>query len=588
MSTTNVDRYPGYKKWFFKHSVRYKTLTSVYISCLIICAAVSSYIPVVIGRIIDEVISSQSKSQINSSVLLLLSLSLVTFLVFACFNILASLWAFKNEKNIRNELFDSIQSKSVEFHNTTSSGDMMSLTTNDVNAISGFYIQTTNLITNSSTMIFIFLLLIFKLDIILAVFLIPFIPVFLIVFKDFRNKTAPIADDHMRKFSSMATTLQDSISGAEVVRSFVAEDMEREKFRNSVNGFRDNWISQNKLEAQYFPMLVVSFAIGANMIIGSYLVFHNYISIGVLVTANLLLLRVKNSMGNLYWDIYSLERALAAASRIAKIVDQEDEDQKEEYRSFPDEITGEIEFRNVSFYHMNGSKKLILNNINFTIKPNQKVALVGPTGCGKTTIAKLLLRFYDPQEGEILIDGVNIKEYNLEELRQNIGYIEQDIYLFPRSISENIKFGNPEASEEEILDAAELAQVDEFVQDLKEKYETIAGDRGVRFSGGQRQRIAISRAILTNPRVLIMDDASSAIDSETEEKIVKAMNSVLENRSTLIITHRLHAIRDSDKVLVLKNGKIKAEGSHDELMSSSEDYRRIFGKHIPLPEIIIQ
>ncbi|MCG3218939.1 MAG: ABC transporter ATP-binding protein, partial [Candidatus Heimdallarchaeota archaeon] len=414
------------------------------------------------------------------------------------------------------------------------------------------------------------------------------IPVFFITFRNFRNKSATIADEHMIKFTNMATTLQDSISGAEVVRAYVAEEMERAKFRKSIHEFRDNWIGQNKIQAQYFPMLVVSLAIGVNLMIGSYLVFQNFISIGVLITVNLLLLRIRVSMGNFFWDIFSLERALAAASRIAKVIDQEDEERKEENLPFPDRIFGEIEFRNVTFSHSNGSEKLILSNINFTIEPNQKVALVGPTGCGKTTIAKLLLRFYEPQEGEILIDGVNIKEYNLEDLRQNIGYIEQDIYLFPWSISDNIKFGKPDASDEKILDAAELAQVNEFVQDLKDKYETIAGDRGVRLSGGQRQRIAIARAILTNPRVLIMDDASSAIDSETEEKIVRAMNSVLENRSTLIITHRLHAIRDSDKVLVLKNGEIKAEGSHDELMSSSEDYRRIFGKRIPLPELIIK
>jgi len=588
MSSTNVDRYPGYKKWFLKHSVRYKALTFVYVSSLLIFAAAISYIPVVIGEIIDKVISSQARSQISSSLLLLLILTLGSFLVFVCFNTLASVWAFKNEKNIRNELFDSIQSKSVEFHNTTSTGQMMSLTTNDVNAISGFYIQTTNLITNSSTMIFVFLLLVFKLDLILAVFLIPFIPVFFITFRNFRNKSATIADELMIKFTNMATTLQDSISGAEVVRAYVAEEMDRAKFRKSIHEFRDNWIGQNKIQAQYFPMLVVSLAIGVNLMIGSYLVFQNFISIGVLITVNLLLLRIRVSMGNFFWDIFSLERALAAASRIAKVIDQEDEERKEENLPFPDKIFGEIEFRNVTFSHSNGSEKLILSNINFTIEPNQKVALVGPTGCGKTTIAKLLLRFYEPQEGEILIDGVNIKEYNLEDLRQNIGYIEQDIYLFPWSISDNIKFGKPDASDEKILDAAELAQVNEFVQDLKDKYETIAGDRGVRLSGGQRQRIAIARAILTNPRVLIMDDASSAIDSETEEKIVRAMNSVLENRSTLIITHRLHAIRDSDKVLVLKNGVIKAEGSHDELMSSSEDYRRIFGKRIPLPELIIK
>ena len=228
------------------------------------------------------------------------------------------------------------------------------------------------------------------------------------------------------------------------------------------------------------------------------------------------------------------------------------------------------------------------NNLNFSIEPFQRVALVGPTGCGKSTLAKLILSLYLPQKGSILIDGLNIQNYSLKTLRKHIGYIEQEVYLYPRSIKENIKFGKPEATDEQILNAAKLAQVDEFVQGFPKGYETIVGERGTRLSGGEKQRVAIARAFLTDPAILILDDSVSAVDSETEEKIGRAMENILKNRTTIIITHRLHTIRTSDKIIVLKRGEIVAEGNHNELLQGSEDYRRIFGRSITLPQSAIK
>ncbi|MFW9942472.1 MAG: ABC transporter ATP-binding protein, partial [Candidatus Thorarchaeota archaeon] len=224
----------------------------------------------------------------------------------------------------------------------------------------------------------------------------------------------------------------------------------------------------------------------------------------------------------------------------------------------------------------------------FSIEPFQRVALVGPTGCGKSTLAKLILSLYEPQEGSILLDGVDIKNYPLEALRKHIGYIEQEVYLYPRTIKENIKFGKPDATEEEIFKAAELAQVDDFVKERPKGYESIVGERGIRLSGGEKQRIAIARAFLTNPKILIFDDSVSAVDSETEEKIGRAMENILRDRTTIIITHRLHTIRTSDKIILLKHGKIVAEGKHNELFQSSEDYRRIFGKKITQSHLIVK
>jgi ATP-binding cassette subfamily B protein len=278
----------------------------------------------------------------------------------------------------------------------------------------------------------------------------------------------------------------------------------------------------------------------------------------------------------------------AACSRLYVALSREEsEHSNDKLLEWPKNIKGRIEFQNVSFSYRNtnSSNTPILNNINFTIEPSQKIALVGPTGCGKTTLVKLILRLYEPQKGTILIDDVDIREYPLQVLRKHIGYIEQDIYLFSRSIHENIAFGNQKAKLEEIKEVAEIAYVDDFVQQFPEKYNTVIGERGTRLSGGERQRVAIARAFLTDPEILILDDSVSAVDSETEEKIGQAMENILKNRTTLIITHRLHTIRTSDKILVLKHGKVVAEGSHNDLLQSSDDYKRIFGKQLPFPDL---
>jgi len=281
----------------------------------------------------------------------------------------------------------------------------------------------------------------------------------------------------------------------------------------------------------------------------------------------------------------------AACSRLYNSLSGgENENSFNKIMEWPAKFKGKIEFKNVTFTHQNEGKnhRPTLSNLNFTIEPFQRVALVGPTGSGKSTLAKLILSLYEPQEGTILLDGVDIQNYPLNILRKHIGYIEQEIYLYPRSIKENIKFGKPEALEEEILYAAKLAQVDEFVRGRPKGYDTIVGERGIYLSGGEKQRIAIARAFLTDPAILILDDSVSAVDSETEEKIGRAIENILKNRTTIIITHRLHTIRTSDKIIVIKYGKIVAEGNHKVLLQSSEDYRRIFGKKITQPNLKIE
>jgi ATP-binding cassette subfamily B protein len=274
--------------------------------------------------------------------------------------------------------------------------------------------------------------------------------------------------------------------------------------------------------------------------------------------------------------VFIIQRAKAAAERLVDTMTA-----RSEISDLRDPITqsinGRIEFKNVNFQYP-GTKNYILKNINFEIQPGKVIAIVGTTGSGKTTLTKLLSRLYDVTSGQILIDGVDVKRYSLQSLRDQIAYIEQDIFLFSKSVKDNIAFGKSVYTEEQIIMVAKEAQAHDFIQDLPNQYDTEVGERGVQLSGGERQRIAIARAFLSNPKILVLDDASSAIDAKTEEKIQHAITRILHKRTTLLITHRLSQIRWADQIIVLKKGEIVSEGSHQDLLKTSKEYRKIFVK----------
>ena len=487
-------------------------------------------------------------------------------------------------RNMRQEFFESLQQKPLRYHDNARAGDLQALATNDVLVIN-------TMISHGSFYFYPFfqvgmtlILLITTLDVQFVTISVPFGILYIYFILYYRKKIAPFAAKRLRKHSNLAVVLQDSISGAAVVRSFAAEAVERKKFKKAVKEYRDNSRGEFEVQSKFFPLLVLYFSIGLFCIIGSIFVLQNSLTIGELVATNLLLIALIEPTNQIWWATNDMISGFAACSRLfTALSTEENEEQKIVKKEELDSFKGKIEFQNITFTYQNGNvnRLPVLANISFTIEPNQRVALVGPTGCGKTTIAKLLLRLYEPQEGEILIDGKNIQRYHLEELRKKIGYVEQDLYLFSQTIRENVAFGQQNATMEEIISVAKLAQVDDFVQKLPDGYDTIVGERGTRLSGGEKQRVAIARAFLTDPSILILDDSVSAIDSETEEKIGRAMGSIIKNRTTIIITHRLHTIRTSDKILVLKHGKIVAEGNHNELYQKSEDYRRIFRKKVP-------
>jgi ATP-binding cassette subfamily B protein len=574
-------QYKSYKTWFLHHLYKNKYLIIGLIIGILIVTFTRTYIPIIIGEIVDDALIDLDYNKF----IMLLIMGLVFYLIRNLMDygtmMTGHFLGLKTEQNMRQEFFDSIQNKPLRYHDNAKAGDLQALATNDVRIINTMISHGSFFFYPFFQVALTFLLLITTLNLRLALANIPFVFFYIYFILQYRKKIAPYAAKKLRRHSDLAVVLQDSITGASVVRSFVAEGLERKKFQKAVKAFRDNSIGEYRVQAKYYPMLALYITIGISLILSIVFVLQNSLTIGELVATNLLLLTLVNPTNLIWWATNDMMSGFAACSRLfTALSDDNSENGQTKDQSWPKNFRGKIEFRNVTFAYENGDKRRppVLKNLSFTIEPNQKVALVGPTGCGKTTIAKLLLLLYKPQSGNILLDGINIQNYPLEKLRKKIGYIEQDIYLFSQSILENIAFGNQNANYDEIINIAKLAQVDDFVEEFPDGYDTIVGERGTRLSGGEKQRVAIARAFLTNPAMLILDDSVSAIDSETEEKIGRAMENIISNRTTLLITHRLHAIRTSDKILVLKHGEIVAEGNHLDLIQSSEDYRRIFGK----------
>ncbi|MFX0065430.1 MAG: ABC transporter ATP-binding protein [Candidatus Hermodarchaeota archaeon] len=577
----DVKKHKSYIRWLLYHLYKQKFLTLGVLLGIAIVTFSRVIIPVIIGDIIDNALITRNMANL----IVLLAIMLVAYLIRNAMDYITMMvghfLGLRTEQNMRQEFFDTIQFKPLRYHDQARTGDLQALTTNDLRIINTMISHGAFYIYPFFQVILAGLLLVLTLDFRLALICTPLMLLYIYFVLDYRKKIAPYAAERMVTHSNVAVVLQDSISGAAVVRSFTAEALERKKFHQAVIGYRDNRVGESRVHARFYPLLVLYIAIGITFLASCVFVFQNTLTVGVLTAANLLLITLIDPTNMIFWATNDMMSGFAACSRLFNAISVEDSEETEsKLKEWPESFKGRIEFRNVTFAYGDGEANHppILRNLTFTIEPYQRVALVGPTGCGKTTLVKLLLRLYDPQEGTILLNGIDIREYPLEALRRHIGYIEQDIYLFSRTISENIAFGKPNATQEEIIDVAEFAQVDEFVRAFSEGYNTIVGERGTRLSGGEKQRVAIARAFLTDPEILILDDSSSSLDSETEARISRAMDNIAKNRTTLIITHRLHTIRKSDKIIILKRGTIVAEGNHKDLLRKSEDYRRIFGK----------
>lgn len=463
----------------------------------------------------------------------------------------------------------------MTFHSLQPVGDIMARATNDVREINFLFSPGINLVIGSFNFMIMPLILAPRYHPALMLTPALFIISYVLALWQYLGELNPITRSARAAFGTLNSRLSEALDGIETVKGMAQEETEISRFVINARRFRDAYVRQGNVEARFLPLLLLGLAEAGGLLHALLLFQQSLLDVGdVVAYFGLLQLFSFPTFVSLF-SYSQVSSGIASARRILELINTEtDLDQNQ--AGYSGEMQGDVEFRDVVFSY--DPSEPAMQSINFRVKPGQTVAIVGQTGSGKTTLAKLVNRTYDVQQGQVLLDGKDVRDWNLEVIRQNISIIEQDIFLFSRSISENIAFGKPDATQEEIEAAAKSAQAHEFILSFSEGYQTVIGDRGVTLSGGQRQRIALARAFLTDPPILILDDSTSSIDSATEDKIQRAINNAAKGRTTFIITHRLSQIRWADLIIVLRSGRVAAIGSHDQLMLTSPAYRRIFSE----------
>jgi len=539
-------------------------------------AILASIIPMYIGRAFDVVTSPEPSLSVLGRFAIIVGVSQVLRgLLQFCRNFGFEVIAQQMEKYVRQELYVSLLGKSMTFHNLQSVGELMARATNDVREVNYMFSPGFNLVIGSLNFLLLPLIIGPTYHISLIITPAAFIILYTFTLWYYLKILRPITSQVRSAFGTLNSRLAEAVDGIEIVKGTAQEDAEINRFHENAVEYRDISIRQGDIESRFLPLLILGITLAIGLGHSLILFQQGILTIGDVIAyfGTLSLLGFPTFISLFAYSQISL--GLASARRILELINTETRlDQNIEGYDQP--IQGAIEFKDVGFRYTNDSS--IINEINLTIKPGQTVAVVGQTGSGKTSLVKLINRTFDVQAGQVLVDGVDVRDWNLEALRNQISIIEQDIFLFSRSIADNIAFGKQDATREEIIQAAKEAQAHEFILSFDNGYDTVIGERGVTLSGGQRQRLALARAFLTSPKILILDDSTSAIDSETEDQIQKAIFRAAAGRTTLIITHRLSQIRWANLIVVMRQGRIVAVGTHDELMQSSKSYQRIFSE----------
>jgi ATP-binding cassette subfamily B protein len=568
-------RSPG--RWIVSHVARHGWIVGMVLVGAFGNAALAAFVPVYIGQAFNLILGGGEvlPGLVRLSLLIMGSQVLRGALQLGR-NFGAELIGQRLERDIRAELYVSLLGKSMTFHNLQPVGDTMARATNDVREINMMFNPGLNLVVGSANFLIMPLLLAPTFHPALMLTPALFLVAYGLALWQYLTELRPVTEAERSAFGRMNAHLAEAIDGIEVVKGTAQEDEEVSRFTANARAFRETFVRQGRVEARFVPLLLLGLATAGAFLHAILLFQDGLIDLGqVIAYVGMINLFGFPTFVSLF--AYSqVSLGMASARRILDLINRQTElDQNP--AGYSGRMEGGIEFRDVTFSYAGRGR--VLEEISFRVAPGQTVAIVGQTGAGKTTLAKLVNRTYDLESGSLRIDDQDVRTWKLDALREQISMIEQDVFLFSRSIADNIAFGRPDATREEIEAAAQAAQAHEFILGFHDGYDTLVGERGVTLSGGQRQRIALARAFLTQPRILILDDSTSSIDSATEDQIQQAIFRAARGRTTLIITHRLSQIRWADTIVVLRRGRLAAIGSHEELMRSTPAYRRIFDRY---------
>ena len=486
---------------------------------------------------------------------------------------------------MRTKLYEHLQKLSLSFYNNKRTGQIMSRVTNDVNVMEQFVVEgIRDMLVNVLKVVIIAGILFWKNPELALLTLVPTVPLVWGT-RAFSNNIRARYRTMRRRLADMNSILSDTISGIQVVQVFGQEDAEAQKFRSKSAEFQQAGLASQKLQAVFYPSVNLAFGIGQVIVwvVGGREVVAGHLSTGDLVMFSGLVAQFYAPVQALSQASNLLASTAASGERVYEILDMQPEIRTEEHAKPMPEVKGEVAFDHVSFGY--DSSEPVLHDITFEVKPGETVGLVGPSGSGKSSLVQLISRFYDAKEGSVKVDGKDVREVDLKDLRNSVSVVPQEAYLFHGTIRENISYGRPEASFEDVVAAARGANAHDFIMKMPDAYDTHVGERGTKLSGGERQRISIARAILDDPKILILDEATSAVDTESEVQIQTALDNLMEGRTTLAIAHRLSTVKNADKLVVMEAGRIVEMGTHDELIQREDGlYRRLVDMQSKLNE----
>lgn len=544
---------------------------------MIVVTGITVVYPIILQLTIDEVVLKGEYGWIPYLSIGFIAVMIVKGIATYIYQYTGDMFGISSVYLLRNGLYKKLQYLPFSYYDNAKTGDLMSRLTADVEGFRFFLSAGFSELIRFVLLIAVSFVVMLNYSVSLTLVTLVTIPFLAVVTYKFDKAVHPAFRGIRKSFGILNTKVQENISGINTVKSLSREDFEVGKFNKANGDYKDQYLFTSSIWSKYFPLMEFLGNVSVLLLIayGGYLVINDSLQPGELVAFYSLLGYIMWPIMNLGFVVNQFSQAKASGERLLEILEKDYLIADKLGAKHAEKLEGEVEFCNVSLKYAT-KEGFALNEISFSAQPGKTIGLIGGTGSGKTSITQLLTRFYEASDGVVLIDGHNVEEYEIESLRGNIGLVSQESFLFSSSIKSNIAYGKPESTMEEIVHAAKLAQAHDFIMELPDGYDTMLGERGLGLSGGQKQRIAIARAICINPSILILDDATSAVDMQTEFTIQKELHAIMENKTTFIIAHRISSIKHADEILVLDDGHIVERGRHAELITQHGPYRRIY------------
>jgi ATP-binding cassette, subfamily B, multidrug efflux pump len=559
--------------WGYIRNFRLRLFTGLFLALVV--SVLNMLNPFFAGKIVDKVIYGHQNSLLWPFLISMIGVTVVKTVIRYNYQLMFEQVSQSVIFTIRDQLYDRLHHLDFRFFDRTKTGDIMARMTGDMEAVRHFTAWVIYMIFENFTILVFAIVFMFYINPLLALAMLAVTPIIGFFATRLSFTVKPTFSAIRGQFARLNSVVQENISGNRVVKAFAKEDYEIEKFSVENEAFKEKNLASSKVWEKYLPVLdsLAGVLTVVMILVGGSMVINRSLTIGELVTFNSLIWALNNPMRMAGWLINDVQRFIASAEKVEDLLNTKSEITNEAKRFNVKHLKGIVHFDNVSFSY---GDEQVLKDVSFKVMSGQTIGIIGPTGAGKSTLVNLLSRFYDASNGEVRVDGLNVKDWDLSKLRDSMATVMQDIFLFSDTIEGNIAYGNPEASFEDVQSAAKMAEADDFISKLPEGYDTIIGERGVGLSGGQRQRIALARALLKNPSILILDDTTSAVDMETELRIQRTLQSILKEKTCFIIAHRISSVKDADLILVIENGTIIESGKHKELLEKKGYYYKVF------------